>query len=447
MSSKQVSEKCPTVFRRKPAAKEEAKQVKRGRSQANLLEDTGTTASIGKWLTIVGIGEDGVAGLGDEAKRLIAGAEIVFGGRRHLALARDLITGRAQIWPTPFDSAMAEVRELRGRKVCVLASGDPFLHGVGVTLARHMPAEEMMVVPAPSSFSLAAARLGWALQETETVSLHGKSLELLRPLLHPGRRIIALTSDAQGPQAVAGLLVRWGFGPSLVTVLEAIGGADEKITRHRADSFATGEINALNVVAITVAADGSARILPLTPGLDDELFEHDGQITKKAIRAVTLSALAPRRGELLWDIGAGSGSISIEWMLADPSLRAIAIEADRERAARIGRNAAALGVPALAIVTGSAPAALAGLAAPDVIFVGGGGSDNGVMTAAIEGLRSGGRLVANAVTLEMEAVLLALHAQHGGELRRLAISHVAPIGTMQGWKPAMPVTQWAWVKP
>lgn len=409
--------------------------------------DTASTASTGKWLAIIGIGEDGVAGLGDEAKRLIASAEAVFGGKRHLALASDLIAGEASPWPSPFDSTMADVRALRGRPVCVLASGDPFLHGVGATLARHLPVEELMVIPAPSSFSLAASRLGWALQDIETVSLHGKSVDLLRPLLHPGRRIIALTSDGHGPRAVAELLRGSGFGGSQLVVLEALGGADERITRHRADAFAMANLDPLNVVAIEVVAGDGARILPLTPGLDDELFEHDGQITKKAIRAVTLSALAPRRGELLWDIGAGSGSISIEWMLADPSLRAVAIEADPDRATRIGRNATTLGVPGLAVVTGAAPAALAGLARPDAIFVGGGGSDDGVMAAAIDALEAGGRLVANAVTLEMEAALLALHARHGGELLRLAISRAAPIGTMQGWKPAMPVTQWAWVKP
>lgn len=404
-------------------------------------------ASTGKWLAIIGIGEDGVAGLGDEAKRLVANAEVVFGGKRHLALAGDLIAGEARSWPTPFDSTMADVCVLRGRPVCVLASGDPFLYGVGATLARHVPVDEMTVIPAPSSFSLAASRLGWALQDVATVSLHGKPIDLLRPLLHPGRRILALTSDEHGPAAVAELLRGSGFGRSLLVVMEALGGASERITRQHAGAFAMTNVASLNVVAIEVAAGDGARVVSLASGRDDALFEHDGQITKRAVRAVTLSALAPRRGELLWDIGAGSGSISIEWMLADPSLRAIAIESDPERAARIGRNATALGVPGLAVVTGTAPAALAGLLRPDAVFVGGGGSDEGVMAAAIDALESGGRLVANAVTLEMEGVLLALHAQHGGELTRLAISRAAPIGTMEGWKPAMPITQWSWIKP
>lgn len=409
--------------------------------------DGAYAASTGKWLSVIGIGEDGLAGLGDAARRLIAGAEIVFGGKRHLALAAELVRGEARPWPSPFDGAMAEVRSLAGRRVCVLASGDPFLHGVGVTLARHVPVEDMTVIPAPSSFSLAASRLGWSLQDTDTVSLHGKPIELLRPLLHPGRRIIALTSDAQGPAAIAGMLTESGFGTSTLTVLEALGGPSERISRQTAEAFAMDDVNPLNVVAIDVLAAGNARVLSLAPGRDDALFEHDGQITKKAIRAVTLSALAPRHGELLWDIGAGSGSIAIEWMLAAPSLRAIAIEADATRAARIGRNATIFGVPGLTIVTGSAPEALAGLAPPDAIFVGGGGSHEGVMSAAIKALKPGGRLVANAVTLEMEAVLLALRASHGGELAQMAVSRAAPIGSMNGWKPAMPITQWSWTKP
>ena len=400
-----------------------------------------------KWLDIVGIGGDGAAGLGDEAKRLIANAEIVFGGRRHLALAQSLIAGEARAWPTPFDTAMREVVARRGRKVCVLASGDPFLHSVGVTLARHVPVDEMIVVPAPSAFSLAASRLGWALQDAETVSLHGHAIDLIRPLLQPKRRVLALTSDGDGPKAVAALLAGLGFGRSKLTVLEALGGPDERVRSATAVSFDLENINALNVLALELESDREARVLPLTAGRADDLFEHDGQITKREVRAVTLAALAPRRGELLWDIGAGSGSISIEWMLADPAMRAVAIEANAERAARIGRNAAAFGVPGLRVVEGTAPAALAGLPTPDAIFIGGGGTNGGVVDAAVAALPSGGRLVANAVTLEMEALLLAKHAERGGELVRIAISRETAIGSMSGWRPAMPVTQWNWVKP
>jgi precorrin-6Y C5,15-methyltransferase (decarboxylating) len=378
---------------------------------------------------------------------LLIEAEFVFGGRRHLELARGLIRGDVRSWSSPFDSSMAEVRALRGRKVAVLASGDPFLHGVGATLARVIEAAEMTVIPAPSAFSLAAARLGWPLQKIETVSLHGKSIDLLRPLLHPGRRVLALTSDGDGPAAIAKLLAENGFGGSKLTVLEALAGPDERVMTQIAEDFVSSGFNSLNVVAVEVDAGRDARILPLAPGLDDLLFEHDGQITKREIRALTLSALSPRRGELLWDIGAGSGSVSIEWMLADPSMRAIAIEADAERAARIGRNASACGVPALTIVEGRAPEALAGLPKPDAIFIGGGGSDPGVLEFAINALPAGGRLVANAVTLEMEALLLARHEEYGGNLLRLSVSRAAPVGAMTGWRPTMPVTQWKWVKP
>lgn len=403
--------------------------------------------AIEPWLSIIGIGEDGVAGLGERAKAAISTASFVFGGKRHLELAASLIRGAAQPWPQPFDSAMQAVVDLRGQNVCVLASGDPFLFGVGVTISRHVDACEYVAIPSPSAFSLAASRLGWALQDIETISLHGRSLDLIRPLLHPGRKILALTSDEAGPAALATLLLESGFGQSKLTVLEALGGAEERIRTSTAETFSLKDINVLNVAAVEVDASKNARVLPLACGLDDNLFDHDGQITKREIRALTLSALSPRRGELLWDIGAGSGSIGIEWMLRHTSMRAIAIEGDATRAVRIGHNAAAMGVPGLRIVKGTAPDALAELPKPDAIFIGGGGSEPGVFDAAIEALGTDGRLVANAVTLEMEAVLLAAHAKLGGTLSRLEVSRVAPIGKMFGWRPAMPVTQWIWTKP
>lgn len=403
-------------------------------------------ASSRRWLSIVGIGEDGIDGLGAGARTLIESAEIVFGGARHLALAAPLIRGQAKPWPSPFSLAVGEVIGMRGRQVCVLASGDPFFYGVGTTLAAHVPPEESWVIPAPSAFSLAAARMGWAIPETMLVSVHGRTLDRIRPHLHPGAHILALTSDADGPTALARLLDEIGFGQSQLTVLEALGGTDERVRETRADSFALTDIAALNTVAIDVAADPGARILAYTPGLADNLFEHDGQITKREIRAVTLSALAPKRGELLWDVGASSGSVAIEWMLADPSLSAIAIEARADRAARISRNAAAFGVPDLSVVEGTAPEALARLSAPDAIFLGGGAGVPGVFETCIEALRPGGRLVANAVTLETESELIARHAARGGALTRIAVSRADRVGTKTGWRPAMPVTQWIWEK-
>jgi precorrin-6Y C5,15-methyltransferase (decarboxylating) len=402
-------------------------------------------ASSRRWLSIVGIGEDGVEGLSPGARSLIENAEIVFGGARHLALAAPLIRGQAKPWPTPFSLAVGEVIGLRGRQICVLASGDPYFYGVGSTLAAHVPPDETWVIPAPSAFSLAAARMGWSIPETVLVSVHGRVLDRIRPHLHPGACVLALTSDADGPAALARLLTHLGFGQSQVTVLEALGGAHERVRTARAGSFDLTGIAALNIVAIDVAADPGARILAYTPGLVDDLFEHDGQITKREIRAVTLSALAPKRGELLWDVGAGSGSVAIEWMLADPSLRAVAIEARAGRAARISRNAAAFGVPDLSVVEGSAPEALAGLDAPDAIFLGGGASADGV-EACIGALGSGGRLVANAVTLETESELIAQHATRGGTLTRIAVSRADRVGTKTGWRSAMPVTQWVWEK-
>ncbi len=405
------------------------------------------TAASPRWLSIVGVGEDGVDGLSATARGLIGAAEIVFGGRRHLSLAAPLIRGAARPWPIPFDAAADEVLHHRGRQICVLASGDPFHYGVGAVLARTIDAHEMIVVPAPSAFSLAAARLGWSLPETVLLSVHGRALDLVRPHLQPGARILALTSDGDGPAALARLLAETGFGASRLAVLEALGGQRERVRETTAAAYSFDAVDSLNTIAIEVEAALGARVIARAAGLRDDLFEHDGQITKREIRAITLSSLAPRRGELLWDIGAGAGSVAIEWMLADPSMRAIAIEQRAERAARIHRNAAAFGVPGLEIVDAAAPAALAGLAPPDAIFIGGGASETGVLDTAIGALRSGGRFVVNAVTLATEALLIERHVALGGELTRVAIARTGAVGEKSGWRPAMPVTQWVWTKP
>ena len=405
------------------------------------------TAAPRRWLSIVGIGEDSVEGLTPVARGLIADAEIVFGGKRHLELAGPLIRGAVRPWPSPFDQALSEVVELRGRLVCVLASGDPFCYGVGSLLARHVDPGETLAVPGLSSFSLAAARLGWPLPEVTLLSLHGRPLDLIRPHLHPGARILVLTPDGAGPRALAKLLADGGFGGSRLTVLEALGGPRERIRATRAADFSLADVNALNVVALEVDAAPGARIVARAPGLPDSLFEHDGQITKREIRAVTLSSLSPRRNELLWDIGAGSGSVAIEWLLADPSLRAVAIETKADRAARVRRNAAAFGVPGLEVIEGAAPEALTGLPPPHAIFIGGGAGEPGLLDAVIAALSPGGRLVVNAVTLGTEAILIARHAALGGDLSRIALSRAEPVGGKTGWRPAMPVTQWVWTKP
>jgi precorrin-6Y C5,15-methyltransferase (decarboxylating) len=403
------------------------------------------TAAPRRWLSIVGIGEDGIEGLTPTARSLVQAAEMVFGGQRHLVLAAPLIRGVARPWRSPFERAVEEVLAQRGRQVCVLASGDPFVYGVGSVLLRHVDPRETVTVPALSTFSLAAARLGWALPETPQLSLHDRALDLIRPHLQPGARVLALTSDGEGPAALARLLADTGFGTSRMTVLEALGGPRERLRATTAAGYDLGEVGPLNIVAIEVEALPDARVLARTSGLSDELFEHDGQITKREIRAMTLAALSPRRGELLWDVGAGAGSVAIEWMLADPSMRAIAIEARSDRVARIRRNAAAFGVPALEVIEGVAPAAFEGLAQPDALFVGGGAAS--VLDAAVAALRPGGRLVVNAVTVETEALLIARHATLGGELTRVAIARVEPMGGVQAWRPALPVTQWVWEKP
>ena len=404
-----------------------------------------------RWLSIVGIGEDGIEGLGELARGLIESAEFVFGGARHLSLAAPLIHGASRPWATPFAQSVDAVLSCRGRPVCVLASGDPFQHGVGSLLARHVAAEETIVVPAVSAFSLAASRLLWPLPRTTLLSLCGRPLDLIRPHLHPGAHILALTSGAEAPVAIADLLSKAGFGESTVTVLEALGGPRERIRSARANAFNLELIDALNTVAIEIVAQADARIIPRVAGLPDELFEHDGQITKREIRALTLSALAPRRAEHLWDIGAGSGSIAIEWMLADPSLTAVAIERSRDRAARIRRNAITFGVPDLRVIEAGAPEALGGLPAPDAIFIGGGAGVPGLIETARAALRPQGRLVVNAVTLETEAILLKANAEHGGTLTRVEIHHTRPVGGEDGrfssWRPGNPIVQWTWVKP
>jgi precorrin-6B C5,15-methyltransferase / cobalt-precorrin-6B C5,C15-methyltransferase len=396
-----------------------------------------------RWLTIIGIGEDGLDGLSPAARRLLSQADFIVGGARHLTLLGET-NAKTLTWPTPFEGGIAEIMARHGTPVCVLASGDPFYYGVGATLASHVSADEMVCLPAPSSLSLAASCLGWALQDCDVVSLHGRAFERIIPCLRPNARLLILSWDGSTPEKLARLLVARGLGASRLVVLEALGGANERIQDSTADSFKPREIASLNLVAVEVNAADGAAFIPLTPGLPDEWFESDGQLTKREIRAVTLSALAPWPGARLWDIGAGSGSIGIEWMLTHPRNRAIAVEVREDRAARIARNAAALGVPDLEILTGDALALMKSLPAPDAIFVGGGGG--AVIDAAWAYLPGGRRFVANAVTIETQSQLAERHAKYGGDLVSLSIAHPQIVGTYRSWRPGMPVVQWAVTK-
>lgn len=405
------------------------------------------SCTLQRWLSIVGIGEDGVDGLSAAARRLIENAVLVVGGARHLKLAASLIRGRAMAWPSPMSGGFDEIARHAGAPVVVLASGDPFHYGVGKDLVRHFTADCMLALPQPSAFSLAASRLGWPLQDASLVTLHGRALEGINRHLQPGARILALSWDGTTPTKVAELLRTRGFGRSRLTVLEALGGPRERVRSVVAQEADFSAIDSLNTIAVECVADAGAHVLALASGLDDTLFESDGQLTKREIRALTLSSLAPRQSECLWDIGLGAGSVAIEWLLCHPSLTAIGIEENHDRAARAARNAAALGTPDLKIVHGRAPEALARLPPPHAIFIGGGFTDEGVFEAAWRSLQPGGRLVANAVTLETEQRLLSAQVAFGGELSRIQVSRASPVGTVTGWRPAMPVTHWRVVKP
>ncbi|GAA3040643.1 precorrin-6y C5,15-methyltransferase (decarboxylating) subunit CbiE [Streptosporangium longisporum] len=393
-------------------------------------------------VTVVGIGADGWAGLPEAARRELHAAEVLMGGARQLALVPESGAERVT-WPSPLLPALPGlIASHRGRRICVLASGDPMFHGIGTTLVRLLGADRVRVLPHPSSASLACARLGWALDRVEVVSLVARPAEVLHPAVHDGLRVLVLGADGRTPATVAALLVARGYGASSVTVLERLGAAEERVVTGTAAGWSLPAAHDLNVVAVECRADTGTVALPRLPGLPDEAFEHDGQLTKREVRAVTLSRLAPAPGELLWDVGAGAGSIGVEWMRAHPDNRAVAVESHPGRAAAIARNAAALGVPGLEVVTGAAPAALAGLERPDAVFIGGGVTLPGVVEACWEALRPGGRLVANAVTVESEAVLASRHGELGGELVRLAVSRAAPVGGFTGWRPMMPVTIW-----
>jgi precorrin-6Y C5,15-methyltransferase (decarboxylating) len=390
--------------------------------------------------TVIGIGADGWAGVTDSLRDVILRAAVVLGGRRHLDLLPDVPGQRRLPWPSPLRAGLPELLSTVGDEpVVALASGDPLVSGIGTTLIELLGSDRVVIHPAVSSVALAQARLGWPAESCAVISVVGRDPALVRRELAPGRRVIVLSSDEHTPGQVAGLLTDAGYGASVIHVLGDLGAPSESHVTGLASEW-TGPSARLHVLALELVGPG---LLGWTPGLPDDAFEHDGQLTKRDLRASALARLAPVPGEHLWDVGAGAGSIGIEWMRVHPTCTATAVEGNPERALRIGRNAARLGVPGLEVVTGRAPEALDGIDPPDAVFIGGGATAPGVLDACLAALAPGGRLVVHGVTLETEQLLVRAFGEYGGELTRIAVETAAPVGSFTGWTPARTVTQWA----
>ncbi|MEZ5648696.1 MAG: precorrin-6y C5,15-methyltransferase (decarboxylating) subunit CbiE [Alphaproteobacteria bacterium] len=401
------------------------------------------------WLSIIGLGEDGLTGLSPAAQALLATAETIVGGPRHFALLQDFLDRpdvEQLIWKNPFIKTVEDIRVRRGRRVAVVASGDPMHYGAGVTLARYFPGEAL-VLPTIGSVTLACARLGWPVSDVEVVTVHGRPLE--RILLHvtPGARLLVLSEDAETPKKLAHLLTEHRYGPSTLTVFERLGGPKERCIEDSAECWNAPPGDDLNLVAVTCTAMPKTHVLSRVSGLPDDAFIHDGQLTKREVRAATIAALKPMPEQILWDIGAGCGSIAIEWMRAPGRPKAIAIEQDKDRAALIAKNAMHMGVPDLKIIVDPVPKALRDLPAPHAIFIGGGITTTDLIRNCWDALQPSGRLVANVVTAEGETILLSACEAWGGTMARLAISRLEPLGGFRSWRPLLPVTQWMVRKP
>jgi precorrin-6Y C5,15-methyltransferase (decarboxylating) len=411
-----------------------------------------------KWLRVIGIGEDGWDDLTADAKDLLYESEIVLGGERHLKMLPDDWEGKRIVWTSPIREAVSNIVSWRpkdpasGQKIAIMASGDPLCYGIAAKLLRHLPIEEIWIKPAISTFSLMCSRVGWSLPDVETLTIHGRPVEMLHPFVQPDAKLLVLSKDEESPKQAAELLSARGFGKSIITVLEHLGGKMERQISRQADSWDQPKGAALNAMAIECIPGRNATILSRIPGLPDEAFLHDGQLTKREIRAVSLSRLMPVVDQVLWDVGAGCGSVAIEWMRTSPRCLAVAIEKSKSRLKLIEQNSQELGVPMLRIVLGSAPEVLADLPAPDAIFIGGGLSSGNLLQTCWNALKPGGRLVANAVTLEGEQKLLQWQNENAGksgasgDLTRLSISRAEKIGKFKGWKEMRSVIQLAVIK-
>ena len=398
------------------------------------------------WLHVVGIGAGGLASLSATARAIVETGEVLVGGQRHLDMVGDH-PGERLRWRCPLEATIGDLEALRGRRVVVLASGDPMCFGVGELLVRRFDLSELRIVPAPSAFTLVCARLGWSRMQVVCLSAHSRPLANVRRHLAPGARLLVLSRDGGTPDALARMLTEAGFGPSRLWVFEHLDGPAERRLEGTAAAWSACDCAALNTVAMECIPRPEAADPPPAPGLPDDAFESDGMITKRDVRAATLARLAPLSGQRLWDIGAGSGAIAIEWLRAAGGAHAIAVEQDAARCATVARNAENLGTPELTVVHARAPECLAQLPAPDAVFIGGGVREPAMLETCWRSLLPGGRLVANVVTVEGEQRLLDWQAQHGGELIRIDLARLDALGGYRAWRRSLSVTQLAAYKP